>query len=1361
MRALHCLTIAALLLAAGGAAAAADAETVQSLNGTWQLQRTSASGLEELGDAWQGTAVPSQLELGPEPYAWYRRTFALAGAATGKHVFLSFGGVKFASEVYVNGQRVGGHYGGWEPFEVEVTRACRAGQPNELAVRVHDVRAVIDGQVPFAPGRNLVEAVNGRVMAPVGSQTHLFGIWQDVGLVLREDVYIEDVTVVTSVRRRRIDATFAVRNLGDSARAVTVRAGVTEGGRPAFDMGSADATVPAGGTAQVILSKPWADAKLWGPDSPTLYSLESRLEADGREVDDQRTRFGFREFWTDGIYLVLNGARTKFLATAGHPPWNGQLLTNEEVRARYEEMRSANCMAMRLHANVWPENWYDVADEIGLPIIQESAIWCYSPNYALERKEFWDNAREHWRAVIRRDKNHPAIVMYSIENEILHVGGNRVPETEKNLGELGRFVKSLDPTRPIMYDGDEDPDGAADVINLHYPHEFPDNTLYPDTAYWLDHKTRITGWPYREWEWSRLKPLYMGEFLWVPAPSAQTFTLFLGDDAYADYAQGYRRSKAIGWEMQVEAYRAAEVAGMCPWTLWESGPFPNEQYDAVKRAYEPNAAIVKEYDTRFYAGEEVERTVFLYNDTLRPAELALEWSLGGRRQGQKAFAMQPGERVQTTLALTMPTVEDVRQVPFELTVKNGGRTVCRSVRAYLVFPRREPRFELPGGTRVAVYGGGPALDLLRRGGVEPVVLEDLEQVSKVQAGVLVIGAHALDPLAERDETPVVGGGVHEALAGFVRAGGAVLVLEQDKFPQDMFPAALTDRAATIAFKRSNAGGLLEGVDESGFKFWRGDHVVARRLIERPRAGGFRVFVDTGGPNGLDAVLAVELRQGEGRYILSQLLIGEKLGREPLAQLMFERLVKYAGARQVARTPLGLVRGRRQLDDDLGAAGAAFEDLTGRLAAADLSRFAVLVLDGTAEEAVAARGRLRDFVRAGGKVLLHGLAADTMERLSDTLPAGLTVRPSLHVPVLIHRKDDPVMDGMTNEDLHWIFEPGDWQRRSNLSTEVLHGEVTRRAPPLAECTVLEAEQMRLVGGPGAEFRPDGLYMWGNGSAEAAVTLPQTGPYFFGVVGSGTPVGGVFPEVAVEMDGKVAGHLQVGGPEPSQFAMVGQADAGPHRLRLSFTNDAWDPDKGEDRNLWLDKFFFAPSEPGPEEPLILPAGLVKLQEGAGFWLIDQVAWDGRVRSYDPAARYLSGLLTNLGVTFAAGPPATVISASRMESSETVNYNREGSVAYLGSSMTIAIDVRFAEAGRFDFVVNARGTPAAGEYPAIRLLLDGQAVGDRQLQQGGWQNLTYAAEVTSGVHRLALEFTNDAWLPDKGEDRNLWIRHVAISR
>ena len=191
--------------------------------------------------------------------------------------------------------------------------------------------------------------------------------------------------------------------------------------------------------------------------------------------------------------------------------------------------------------------------------------------------------------------------MYSIENEIMLCGGERVSTTEKNLGDLGRYVKSLDPTRPIMFEGDDDPDGAADVINLHYPYEFPAHVDYPNFADWLDGPAVLETYPRRIWEWSRAKPLYMGEFLWMFQQSSSGYTGLLGDSAYEDDAN--RRAKALAWGYQIEAYRKAGLAGIDPWTLWESGAFPNVLYDVVKEAYEPNAAFVDEYDSRFFSGQ--------------------------------------------------------------------------------------------------------------------------------------------------------------------------------------------------------------------------------------------------------------------------------------------------------------------------------------------------------------------------------------------------------------------------------------------------------------------------------------------------------------------------------------------------------------------------------------------------------------------------------------------------------------------------------------------------------------------------------------------------------------------------------------
>ncbi|MHC4592902.1 MAG: carbohydrate-binding domain-containing protein, partial [Planctomycetota bacterium] len=88
-----------------------------------------------------------------------------------------------------------------------------------------------------------------------------------------------------------------------------------------------------------------------------------------------------------------------------------------------------------------------------------------------------------------------------------------------------------------------------------------------------------------------------------------------------------------------------------------------------------------------------------------------------------------------------------------------------------------------------------------------------------------------------------------------------------------------------------------------------------------------------------------------------------------------------------------------------------------------------------------------------------------------------------------------------------------------------------------------------------------------------------------------------------------------------------------------------------------------------------------------------------------------------------------------------------------------VEFLREASYEFTVTARGTPAQGEYPNVRMLLDGEVIGEQQLRGGGWQDLTFRAAAGEGVRRVAVAFTNDLWLPDKGEDRNLWVRRVRI--
>ncbi|MBM3212607.1 hypothetical protein FJZ33_10320, partial [Candidatus Poribacteria bacterium] len=389
-----------------------------SLSGQWEF-KFSSNGKTPPNGEWSKINIPNHVTQREEQYVWYRRYFDVPGTMSGERVFLKFLGVKFVCEVYINGSLVGGHYGGWEPFELEITDKCKIDGQNQILVKAQDFRGVVDQYLNNGSGR-LFERANDSVMAPVGSLPEEYGIWQDVFLESRKDVYIDDVFVRTSVRSKFVEVDYNLINMSEIKRSIRLESRVFDGEKPGLDLGYTQLEILPRSSKKITIKKEWTAPELWWPYSPKLYFLKSRLIENSKPVDELSNRFGFREFWNEGIYFFLNGVKIKLLATAGHPVYGW---AKEDAKKLYSDIRLANCNAMRLHANIWPETWYEAADEVGMLIIQESALWCFAKEYALSKPKFWDNMKDHLRGMIRRDKNHPSVIMYSIENEILHVGG--------------------------------------------------------------------------------------------------------------------------------------------------------------------------------------------------------------------------------------------------------------------------------------------------------------------------------------------------------------------------------------------------------------------------------------------------------------------------------------------------------------------------------------------------------------------------------------------------------------------------------------------------------------------------------------------------------------------------------------------------------------------------------------------------------------------------------------------------------------------------------------------------------------------------------------------------------------------------
>ncbi|MDQ3815322.1 MAG: hypothetical protein M3347_15495, partial [Armatimonadota bacterium] len=392
-------------------------ESVVSLDGTWRLQ--PAGGEERdvpVPSAWEQLPGLRQVHV-----ATFRRTFDIPDALAGQRLLLHFDGVGDAAEVFVNGHPAGRHVGAILPFEADITELVAApSQGNRLEVQVQD-------DTHFgAPSTATPRGFRHWMPRGMGANNRK-GLLQSVSLRGRPPVYVADVRIQTSVRRREMTVVYEIFNSGRETLKTRLRGTVyaAGGSQAAVTLPDTPVELPGLVTTTVTTKAPFDSVTLWQPAHPALYTLRTLLETQGgQRLQRTETRFGFREVWFNGIHFYLNGIRCNLRgeSPAYAEKWD-LFATREAATEMIRRYQKVNFNTLRFHALPAPPHVLEICDELGMLVIDESAIYTSWKMLMPEHPQWMENCREHLTRWVRRDRNHPSVILWSAENEGLNVSG--------------------------------------------------------------------------------------------------------------------------------------------------------------------------------------------------------------------------------------------------------------------------------------------------------------------------------------------------------------------------------------------------------------------------------------------------------------------------------------------------------------------------------------------------------------------------------------------------------------------------------------------------------------------------------------------------------------------------------------------------------------------------------------------------------------------------------------------------------------------------------------------------------------------------------------------------------------------------
>jgi beta-galactosidase len=536
-------------------------ECALSLDGPWHFHLAPAP-LDTPSDFWKETfddgswgqlTVPGNWQLDPgctdrpiytnvaypfkanppfppdqNPTGCYRRTFEIPASWLERDMRLIFESVDSAFHVWINGREIGYSEDSRLPSEFHITPFLRPGR-NLIAVRV----------LRYCSGTYLEDQ----------DYWQMSGIQRSVWIAARPTVHIRDFRIRTTFDADYTDAVLdatvylETRSLPPqpaSTSKISEYKGLQAVVRLLDAAGTVIAESPAGnfpgqtsmygepcekGAARFNLTIP-APHK-WSPENPYLYTLLMLLtDTEGKTIDVQRYRVGFRQIEIKNRQVLLNGRRLVVRGVDRHEfhPEHGRAVTDEDMRRDILLMKQLNFNAVRTSHYPNANRWYDLCDELGLCVVDEANLETHGVGGLLSLDPVWSGAYlDRATRMVLRDRNHPCICFWSLGNESMQ-GPNHAA--------MANWIRSFDPTRPVQYEGCNPGPLTSDIMVPMYPGldwvqkvmENPDEKRPMIMCEYAYAKGNASGNFKKFWDFVDRYPSFQGGFIWDWADKAILFT---------------------------------------------------------------------------------------------------------------------------------------------------------------------------------------------------------------------------------------------------------------------------------------------------------------------------------------------------------------------------------------------------------------------------------------------------------------------------------------------------------------------------------------------------------------------------------------------------------------------------------------------------------------------------------------------------------------------------------------------------------------------------------------------------------------------------------------------------------------------